>query len=52
MRNNQQTEQNKKSKLTAYLKKLGLAGFMFFLIKGLIWTGVFIFGAKSCQNLF
>jgi len=24
-----------------YLKKIGIAGFLFFLIKGLIWLGVF-----------
>jgi hypothetical protein len=26
-----------KSKLKAYIQKLGFAGFMFFLIKGLLW---------------
>ena len=28
----------------SWLKKLGLIGFLFFLIKGLIWLGVFISG--------
>ncbi len=27
-----------------WLKKLGIVGFMFFLIKGLIWLGIFISG--------
>jgi hypothetical protein len=26
-----------KEKLIAYIKKLGVAGFLFFLIKGLLW---------------
>jgi hypothetical protein len=25
----------------AWLKRIGIAGFLFFLIKGLIWLGVF-----------
>ena len=28
----------------SWIKKLGLIGFLFFLIKGLIWLGVFISG--------
>jgi hypothetical protein len=32
---------NKQSKWKSYLKKLGIIGFIFFLIKGLIWLGVF-----------
>lgn len=28
---------------TGLLKKIGIVGFMFFLIKGLIWVGVAIF---------
>jgi hypothetical protein len=35
-----------KSKLTSYLKKMGLAGFLFFLIKGLIWLFIIFGGAK------
>jgi hypothetical protein len=26
-----------------WLKRLGIAGFLFFLIKGLIWLAVFVF---------
>ena len=30
-----------KSKFNTWVKRLGIAGFLFFLIKGLIWLGVF-----------
>lgn len=30
------------SKVKLWLKRIGFAGFMFFLIKGLIWIGIFI----------
>lgn len=47
MKENQPTtstnESNKSSKKT-WLKRIGLAGFLFFLIKGLVWIAVF-FGA-------
>ncbi len=33
-------EQTVTKKKTAWLKKLGLAGFLFFLIKGLVWIGI------------
>lgn len=33
------TEQGKSGK--TWLKRIGVAGFLFFLIKGLIWIGVF-----------
>jgi hypothetical protein len=38
------------SKLKAWLKKLGVAGFLFFLIKGIIWLLVFfgLFELVSC----
>ena len=35
-----------------YLKKLGFAGFMFFLIKGLIWLFIFFGGAKLISEIF
>jgi len=35
-----------KKKLKLYFKRLGLAGFMFFLIKGLIWLFIIFGGAK------
>lgn len=31
------------SKFKTYLKKLGVAGFLFFLIKGLVWLAIFYF---------
>ncbi len=35
------------SKFKTWLKRLGIAGFLFFLIKGLIWLAVFYyFGSK------
>ena len=33
-------------KIKAAFKKLGIAGFLFFLIKGLIWLAVFFGAAK------
>jgi hypothetical protein len=36
-------QQNKKK---AWLKRFGLAGFLFFLIKGIIWLFVFFGAAK------
>jgi hypothetical protein len=32
-----------------WLKRLGVAGFLFFLIKGLIWIGIFFY-IKSCSE--
>lgn len=31
----------KDNRLRRWLKRIGLAGFLFFLVKGLIWLGVF-----------
>ncbi|MCC5929009.1 MAG: hypothetical protein JJU28_07170 [Cyclobacteriaceae bacterium] len=33
-----------------WLKRVGIGGFFFFLIKGLVWIGVFIF-LKNCSGL-
>jgi len=33
-----------------WFQRLGWAGFLFFLIKGLIWLGVFIFIGKCSQE--
>jgi hypothetical protein len=35
-----------------WVKRLGVAGFLFFLIKGLVWIAVFVFGAEAIRNLF
>jgi hypothetical protein len=32
--------------LKAWLKRIGIAGFLFFLIKGLIWLGIFFWVGK------
>jgi hypothetical protein len=46
-------EQNKKEKpATKWLKRLGLAGFMFFLIKGLIWLALIIAATYFGYNAF
>lgn len=42
---------NKKS-FTKWLKRLGWAGFLFFLIKGLVWIAVFYGGLRlvGCEG--
>lgn len=45
------TDTKKESKAKNWLKKFGIAGFLFFFVKGLVWIGVFIaayFGWKGC----
>ncbi len=37
---------DKQEKRLAWLKRLGLAGFLFFLIKGLIWLAIFYGAGK------
>lgn len=36
-----------KKNYTSWLKRLGIAGFMFFLIKGLVWIAIFV-GVGKC----
>ncbi len=43
-----QTTKGNKFKL--WLKRVGVAGFMFFLIKGLIWLGIFFFAGKCAMG--
>jgi len=52
MENKQDTELKPKKGFAKWLKRLGLAGFLFFLIKGLIWIAVFYGGLKllGCEN--
>lgn len=33
-----------------WLKRFGLAGFLFFLIKGLVWVAVGLFAWKGCSS--
>lgn len=42
--------ENKNNKLKRWLKRIGLAGFLFFFIKGLVWIGIFVFAAKGCGS--
>lgn len=49
--NMEQQEPKQEKKWVGYLKKLGFAGFMFFLIKGLVWIAIFVFGAKGCSSM-
>jgi hypothetical protein len=36
-----------RGKTKTWLKRLGVAGFLFFLIKGLLWIGVAVFAGKA-----
>jgi len=45
---NDQEPVKEQSATKKWLKRFGLAGFLFFLIKGLVWIGVALFAAKSC----
>lgn len=40
-------EQEQKRGMVSWLKKLGVAGFLFFFIKGLVWLAV-LFGVGKC----
>lgn len=40
-------EQKKQSKWEAWFKRIGLIGFLFFFIKGLLWIGVAVFAGKT-----
>ncbi len=40
-------EEQENNKLVAWLKRIGLAGFLFFLIKGLVWIAIFM-GIGQC----
>jgi len=42
------TESEKKSKLNKWLRRIGVAGFVFFLIKGIVWLFLFYWFGKSC----
>ncbi len=35
-------------KILLWLKRIGVSGFLFFLVKGLIWVAVFVGLIKSC----
>lgn len=44
MDKNKNLEMN--NKLLTWLKRVGVAGFLFFLIKGLVWIGIFIWAGR------
>lgn len=46
MMEEQKIESNSKAK--KWLKRIGFWGFMFFLVKGLVWIAVFAGLAKAC----
>jgi hypothetical protein len=44
-----QTDEEKALKRKKWLKRVGAAGFLFFLIKGLVWIAVALFAWKGCS---
>lgn len=44
----EQPQKESKSKLKLWLKRIGFWGFMFFLVKGLLWIAVFAGLIKAC----
>lgn len=43
--------QKQESSFIKWIKKLGIIGFLFFFIKGLVWLGVFYLAGKGCNAL-
>ena len=43
-------EQSAQWRFVYWLKRLGLAGFLFFLIKGLLWILISVLVAKGCLS--
>lgn len=45
-------DSGQKKGFMVWLKRLGFAGFMFFLIKGLVWIAIFYFGVRitGCEG--
>jgi hypothetical protein len=41
------TNSKEESKFKFWMKRAGLLGFLFFLIKGLMWIGVAVFAGKA-----
>jgi hypothetical protein len=46
MENKPITEEKPKKGFAKWIKRFGIAGFLFFLIKGLVWIAVFYFGFR------
>jgi len=45
------TAPKEESKVKSWFKKIGIAGFLFFFVKGLVWLVVFYMAGKGCGNL-
>jgi hypothetical protein len=43
------TQDTERSRLKKWLARFGVAGFLFFLIKGLIWIAISVFAVKGCS---
>ncbi|WP_294674374.1 hypothetical protein [uncultured Fluviicola sp.] len=43
------TDEEKALKRKKWLKRAGAAGFLFFLIKGLVWIAIALFAWKGCS---
>jgi hypothetical protein len=41
--------ENNSSKIKTWFKKIGLVGFLFFLIKGIVWLVLIFWAGKSCS---
>jgi hypothetical protein len=41
-----------RSRFKLWMKRVGVAGFVFFLVKGLVWIAIFFFGAEAIKNIF
>jgi hypothetical protein len=40
-------DDQKQNEMKTWLKRVGVVGFLFFLVKGLIWLGIFFFAGSS-----
>ena len=43
----EENNQEDSPKWVLWLKRIGVVGFLFFLIKGLVWLAIFYFAGKS-----
>ncbi|MEI6507931.1 MAG: hypothetical protein WCO54_05560 [Bacteroidota bacterium] len=41
-----------RNRITIWMKRIGVLGFFFFLIKGLIWLALFYFGFDIVKSIF
>lgn len=50
IKNHDMQAQTRAEKTKQWLKRLGVAGFLFFFIKGLVWIGIFIWAGKCALD--